>query len=121
MEKLFLEHVYRWLRRSGILVMVIPSDYIHDCSQVLSFQFKDVHVYRLTEPPSVKYKQVVVFGMGHENETVGDGYSKMKDDRAFPLEQAENMGLGFELPLPKPDVVRIVRKNAASAEEKNVA
>ena len=63
MERLFLEHVYRWLKRSGILVMVIPSDYIRDCSQVLSFQFKDVHLYRLTEPESVKYKQVVVFGI----------------------------------------------------------
>ncbi len=62
MERLFLDHVYRWLKRTGILVMVIPSDYIRDCSQVLSFQFKDVHIYRLTEPESVKYKQVVVFG-----------------------------------------------------------
>ncbi len=62
MERLFLNHVYRWLKRTGVLVMVIPSDYIRDCSQVLSFQFKDVHIYRLTEPESVKYKQVVVFG-----------------------------------------------------------
>ena len=62
MERLFLEHVYRWLKRAGILVMVIPSDYIRDCTQVLSFQFKDVHIYRLTEPESVRYKQVVVFG-----------------------------------------------------------
>lgn len=61
------------------------------------------------------------FWMGHENETVGDGYSKMKDDRAFRLEQAENMGLGFDLPLQEPDVVRIVRKNSASAEVKNAA
>jgi hypothetical protein len=63
MERLFLDHVYRWLKRTGILVMVIPSDYIRDCSQVLSFQFKDVHIYRLTEPESVKYKQVVVVGV----------------------------------------------------------
>jgi Uncharacterised methyltransferase family (DUF6094) len=63
MERVFLEHVYRWLKRSGILVMIIPSDYIRDCTQVLSFQFKDVHIYRLTEPESVKYKQVVVFGV----------------------------------------------------------
>ena len=63
MEKLFLEHAYRWLKRTGILVMVIPSDYVRDCSQILSFQFRDVHVYRLTEPESVKYKQVVVFGV----------------------------------------------------------
>jgi Uncharacterised methyltransferase family (DUF6094) len=76
MERLFLDHVYRWLKRSGILVMVIPSDYIRDCSQVLSFQFKDVHIYRLTEPESVKYKQVVVFGVRRtrqERDRVQDG------------------------------------------------
>jgi len=76
MERLFLEHVYRWLKRAGILVMVIPSDYIRDCSQVLSFQFKDVHIYRFTEPESVKYKQVVVFGVRltrQERDRVQDG------------------------------------------------
>jgi hypothetical protein len=76
MERLFLEHVYRWLKRAGILVMVIPSDYIRDCSQVLSFQFKDVHIYRLTEPESVRYKQVVVFGVRRtrqERDRVQDG------------------------------------------------
>jgi hypothetical protein len=31
--------------------------------------------------------------MGHENETVGDGYSKIKEDIAFRLEQAETVGL----------------------------
>jgi len=35
------------------------------------------------------------FWMGHENETVGDGYGKMKEDVAFRLEQAEDSGLGF--------------------------
>ena len=63
MEKLFLDHVYRWLKRTGVLVMVIPLDHIRDCAQVLSSQFRDVHVYRLTEPESVKYKQIVVFGV----------------------------------------------------------
>ena len=63
MERLFLDHLYRWLKRAGILVMVISSDHILDCSQVLSFQFRDVQIYRLTEPESIKYKQVVVFGI----------------------------------------------------------
>ncbi|MGH9737487.1 MAG: DUF6094 domain-containing protein [Candidatus Acidiferrales bacterium] len=62
MERLFLDHVYRWLKRSGILVMVIPGRYLHDCSQILAHQFRDVRVHRLTEPESVKYKQVVVIG-----------------------------------------------------------
>ena len=63
MERLFLEHVYRWLKRAGVLVMVIPGRYLHDCSQILAHQFRDVRIHRLTEPESVKYKQVVVMGV----------------------------------------------------------
>lgn len=63
MERLFLEHVYRWLMRGGILVMVIPGRHLHDCSQILAHQFRDVRVHRLTEPESEKYKQVVVIGV----------------------------------------------------------
>lgn len=63
MERLFLEHVYRWLKRGGVLVMIISRRYLHDCSQILAHQFRDVRVHRLTEPESVKYKQVVVMGV----------------------------------------------------------
>jgi Uncharacterised methyltransferase family (DUF6094) len=63
MERLFLEHVYRWLKRGGVLVMVIPGRHLHDCSQILAHQFRDVRVHRLTESESVKYKQVVVIGV----------------------------------------------------------
>ena len=61
------------------------------------------------------------FWMGHENETVGDGYSKMKEDVAFRLEQAETVGLGFALPPKIAAVVRIVRKNEAKPEVENTA
>ena len=40
MERLFLEHVYRWLKRAGVLVMVIPGRYIQDCSAILAHQFR---------------------------------------------------------------------------------
>ena len=63
MERLFLDHVYRWLKRGGMLILVIPRDYILDCGQILAYQFRDVRVYHLTEPDSVKYKQVVVMGV----------------------------------------------------------
>ena len=36
MERLFLEHVYRWLKPLGVLVMVIPAKRIPDCAVVLS-------------------------------------------------------------------------------------
>lgn len=63
MERLFLEHVGRWVRPGGVLVMVIPNDRVYDCRTVLTPQFRDKAIYRLTEPESAKYKQVVVFGV----------------------------------------------------------
>lgn len=63
MEKLFLEHVYRWLKPGGLLVFVIPGPRIEECTAVLSMHFRDVRVYRLSEPESVRYKQIVLFGV----------------------------------------------------------
>lgn len=63
MERLFLEHVYRWLKPGGVLVFVIPGERVGECSAVLSVHFRDVRIYRLTEPESVRYKQIVLFGL----------------------------------------------------------
>ena len=63
MEKLFLEHVYRWLKPLGVLVLVVPAKRIADCAVVLSRHFRDVRIYRLTEPESVRYQQVAVLGL----------------------------------------------------------
>ncbi len=63
MEKRFLEHVYRWLKLGGILVFVVPAKRIADCTVLLSIHFRDIRVYRLTEPESVRYEQVVVLGI----------------------------------------------------------
>ncbi len=75
MERLFLEHVYRWLKPGGVLVFVIPGVRIGECNAVLSIHFGEVRVYRLTEPESVRYKQIVVFGVRrtrHERERLQD-------------------------------------------------
>jgi hypothetical protein len=63
MEKLFLEHVYRWLKPGGILVLIVPARRIADCTVLLSRHFRDIRVYRLTEPESVRYGQVAVFAV----------------------------------------------------------
>jgi tRNA1(Val) A37 N6-methylase TrmN6 len=63
MERLFLEHLYRWLRPGGVLVFVLPGPRIEECIATLSVQFRDVRVYRLTEPESQRYKQIVLFGV----------------------------------------------------------
>ncbi len=63
MEKLFLEHVYRWLKPGGILVLVVPAKRVADCAVPLARHFRHTNVYRLTEPESVRYGQVAVFGV----------------------------------------------------------
>lgn len=63
MERLFLEHVARWLKPGGVLVFVVPFDRVYDCRGALTTQFRDKSIYRLTAPESVTYKQVVLFGV----------------------------------------------------------
>jgi hypothetical protein len=61
-EQAFLSHTYRWLKPAGILVLVIPSERLAECSQILSTHFRDVRVYSLEAPECVRYKQVIVIG-----------------------------------------------------------
>jgi len=63
MERLFLEHTYRWLKQTGVLVLVVPGIRLSDCSDVLSVHFRDKAVYRLSEPEAVRYNQIVLFGV----------------------------------------------------------
>src|SRR5215469_2098471 len=62
-EPLFLEHVGRWVRPGGVLVMVVPYDRVYECRSILTPQFRDKTVFRLTEQEATAYKQVVVFGV----------------------------------------------------------
>jgi len=63
LEQVFLEHTYRWLKPSGVLVFVIPQPQLRVCARILSEHFADLSVYRLTEPASVQYKQIAVLGV----------------------------------------------------------
>lgn len=60
LESVFLEHTYRWLKPGGVLLFVIPQTRLAKCARLLSEQFTDLRVFRLTEPACLQYKQVVV-------------------------------------------------------------
>ena len=60
LESVFLEHTYRWLRAGGVLLFVIPQLRLAKCARLLSEQFTDLLVFRLTEPACLQYKQIVV-------------------------------------------------------------
>lgn len=62
LELVFLEHTCRWLKPTGVLILVISQPQLKSCAKILSEYFTDLAVYRLTEPASVQYKQVAVLG-----------------------------------------------------------
>lgn len=60
LEYVFLEHTYRWIKPGGVLLFVIPQPRLAKCARLLSEQFTDLRVFRLTEPGCLQYKQIVV-------------------------------------------------------------
>lgn len=46
LERVFREHCYRWLKASGVL-MVLPGDRLAVCGRVLALHVKDKKAYRL--------------------------------------------------------------------------
>jgi hypothetical protein len=63
LELVFLEHTYRWLKPSGVLIFVIPQPQLRPCARTLAEHFTNLFAYKLTEPASVQYKQVAVLGV----------------------------------------------------------
>jgi hypothetical protein len=55
-----MAHTYRWLKADGVLVLVVPAVHVRECGEILASQFKDTRIFRLTDPESVRYRQVVV-------------------------------------------------------------
>ncbi len=63
MERLFLEHTHHWLVQNGVLVFVIPFDQLGDCAGILSANFARISAFRMTDPESVRFRQIAVFGV----------------------------------------------------------
>ena len=57
---MFLTHTCRWLKPGGVLVLVVPAAHVRECGEILASQFKDTRIFRLTDPESVRYRQVLV-------------------------------------------------------------
>jgi len=63
MERLFLDHTYRWLGMDGVLTMVIPFERLMDCAGLLSSHFSALSVFRMTDEASVRFRQIAVLGV----------------------------------------------------------
>src|SRR5260370_34188758 len=62
MEFAVLETRLSLLEAGGGLALVVPGDRLSTCAEILAVHSRDKTIYRLSEPESIRYKQIVVFG-----------------------------------------------------------
>jgi hypothetical protein len=73
LERVFLEHTYRWLKPAGVLVFVIPQPQLQPCARLLAEHFTNLRIYRLSDPACLQYKQIVVLAARRKrNERTSD-------------------------------------------------
>ena len=63
MELLFLRRTLRWLVNGGILLMVVPHGQLQECVPLLSEAFTQFSVFRLSDPESERFDQVVLLAV----------------------------------------------------------
>lgn len=68
MEVVFLRHTGRWLKPGGVLFFVIPKTQLARCARTLAEHFDQIRAYRLTDPESVKFNQIVVLAVRRSRE-----------------------------------------------------
>lgn len=79
LEAVFLEHCYRWLKQTGVLVFIIPQAQLKRCARLLAEHFVNLRVYRLTEPECVQYQQVAVVAARRRRQ------DRLNDDRFLDM------------------------------------
>ena len=92
LEAVFLEHTYRWLKPGGVLLFVIPQLRLAKCARLLSEQFTDLRVFRLTEPACIQYKQIAVLASRRKR------HARLPDTALLDAVQyLETLAMGGEL------------------------
>jgi Uncharacterised methyltransferase family (DUF6094) len=101
LEAVFLEHTYRWLKPGGVLLFVIPQLRLPKCARLLSEQFTDLRVFRLSEPACLQFKQIVALAARRKR------HSKPTDAALLgAVKYLESMGTGDLEPLTNEADVR---------------
>jgi hypothetical protein len=115
LESVFIEHTYRWLKVGGVLLFVIPQTRLAKCARLLSEQFVDLRVFRLTEPACLQFKQIVVIATRRKRHDrlpdaallEGVRYLEMLSTRA----DLEPLGDGVDVRYEVPASERVVLTN----------
>jgi hypothetical protein len=109
LEPVFLEHTYRWLKADGVLIFVIPQPRLKPCARLLADHFKEIHLYQLTEPECVRYRQIALLGVRRKK------HERPRDsDLIAATEYLEQVAIGRDL-LPLSDSPEAVYRVPESA------
>ena len=99
-ERVFLAHTYRWLKAGAFSSLSCRLLHVRECAEILASQFKAIRIFRLTDPESVRYRQVVVLATRRsrrEREQLRD------DDIVARRAQFANIGGNYERLAPLGD------------------
>ena len=100
-ERVFLAHTYRWLKAGGVLALVVPAVHVRECGEILASQFKGTRIFRLTDPESVRYRQVVVLATRRSRRE----REQLRDDEITARRaQFANIGGNYERLTPLGDI-----------------
>jgi integrase len=66
-------------------------------------------------------EDLIRFWLGHADETVTDGYSKLREDVQYRREVTDKIGLGFEISAQNPDLVPNVLTLGVAVAQQNAA
>ena len=113
LEYVFLEHTFRWLKPSGVLVFVIPQQRLAKCARLLAEQFTDIRVFRLTDPESAQYQQIVVFAARRKRNACSSDAALIRDTRFLEtvatqnevVALTDNVSVKYEVPFSTPIVL----------------
>ena len=93
-EKFFLKKTYEYLKKSGILIYVIPQNRLtEDVVKILVYRFRKIQVFKFPKGEYEAFNQIVVFGIRKEVPSVdkeeAEKLSKYWDHTEEPPEIAE--------------------------------
>ena len=112
LEAVFLEYTYRWLKVGGVLLFVIPQSRLAKCARLLSEQFVDLRIFRLTEPACLQFNQIAVLATRRKRHTrlsdaaLSDGvrYLEMLSAKAHLEPLGDSADGRYEIPTSEPVV-----------------
>jgi hypothetical protein len=116
LEFVFLEHTYRWLKTGGVLLFVIPQLRLAKCARLLSEQFTDLRVFRLSLPACLQFNQIVVLARRRKRHSRPPDAALLDGERYLEMLSAksdlEPLGDVVDISYEVPTSERVVLSNA---------